>query len=320
MRKLALTAAALAGLMATSCYKDFDFNGDALAEHTYVDANGDWWNAETGGMVYDGLVGDIPVPGDYDANNNWDTAVVRANGDWVTNSTAGTINFPAPPQLPAFVTPAPYDFHVLPVPGDYDGDGTDDPAWYRDTDGTWSIEGVGTITFGQGPTEFAPGEWATDQDFPVPADYDGDGTTDLAVYSPATMDWSVRSSATGTTSTVTMSENGDSPMPIAVDLDGVGHAQRVLAGPNGWFVEGGADIETFGVGDFAYPAAADFSDPNGVDLAYVSVDGEWKTEGSATVYGGQSTTLPYSTYPVVTGRNLLINLERMVGHYSCGCG
>src|SRR4051812_1440328 len=96
--------AAATALVATSCYQPYDFTADHKADHVYVMADGDWFNAETGTVVRDGAAGDTPVPGDYDGNHFWDTAVVRPNGDWVTASPAGTIAFPAPTQIPGFVS------------------------------------------------------------------------------------------------------------------------------------------------------------------------------------------------------------------------
>jgi hypothetical protein len=56
----------------------------------------------------------------------------------------------------------------VPVPGDYDGNGTTDRAVFRD--GAWYVQGQATVFLG------LPG------DVPVPGDYDGDDTTDRAVF------------------------------------------------------------------------------------------------------------------------------------------
>ena len=39
--------------------------------------------------------------------------------------------------------------------------------------------------------------WGWSATAPVPADYDGDGLTDIAAYHPATGDWSILESTTG---------------------------------------------------------------------------------------------------------------------------
>jgi hypothetical protein len=58
----------------------------------------------------------------------------------------------------------------VPVPGDYDGNGTTDIAVFRN--GEWYVKG-------QPPF---PQIWGTSGDIPVPGDYDGDGTADIAVF------------------------------------------------------------------------------------------------------------------------------------------
>ena len=56
----------------------------------------------------------------------------------------------------------------VPVPGDYDGNGTTDLAVFRN--GEWYVKGQALQIWGQAG------------DVPVPGDYDGNGTTDIAVF------------------------------------------------------------------------------------------------------------------------------------------
>ena len=314
MRRSAATVMAVAiAVVATACYQDFDFGADHKADRYYVDEHDDWWDATTGTKVLDAEPGDRPVPADWDGDHIWDKALLRPNGDWVTGSTVGTIHFPAPAQLPDFVsgTASGYYF-ILPVPGDYDGDGRADPAWYRDSDATWFIEGMAPVVFGSGPTEWPPGGSALDldQDFPVPADYDGDGITDLATFNPRTLAWSVRSSADGSIETVVMQHNQGLPLPVPADFDDVDHAQRATAGYEGWDIEG-HELVVFGETDGNYPAVADYDGDGRADLSYTNGTGIWRTQGSTEeldIVPGSAAN--YDVFPLTMSRNLIDNIGR----------
>src|SRR5690606_34726443 len=76
------------------------------------------------------------------------------------------------------------------VPGDYDGDGTTDLAVYRPQSDLvpgaahWfaALSGGGAVGRALGGAIARP--FGAPGDQAVPGDYDGDGTTDLAVYRP----------------------------------------------------------------------------------------------------------------------------------------
>ncbi|MEX2539648.1 MAG: hypothetical protein WD646_13450, partial [Actinomycetota bacterium] len=68
----------------------------------------------------------------------------------------------------------------VPVPGDYDGNGTTDIAVYRPSTGHWFIKGQPGI------------RWGIPDDVPVPGDYDGNGTTDIAVFRPSNGTWYIK--------------------------------------------------------------------------------------------------------------------------------
>lgn len=241
--------------------------------------------------------------------------MVQPNGDWVTNSDVGTISFPKPDDLPQYA--GHFSLSILPVPADYNGDGAVEPAWYRESDGTWFIMGQPSKKFGKGPTALP--ETGTlisenDYDFPVPDDYDGDGKADLSVFNPWTTLWTTENSTTGQTTMVPMWVNRTMAMPVPADYDGVGHAQRAVYGPQGWGIEGRVDLDPFGaqidgVSDTGFPAPADYDNDGKVDLSYVDWNtSTWQTKGEldsvyVNVEGGD--------LPMPTNVNLELNFGRL---------
>ena len=143
--------------------------------------------------------------------------------------------------LPA---PAPSPVPVLVAGGDYDGDGTADPAFFRPSTGYWKFRGLGSLYFGKNGDRPVPGDYdgggadrpayfrdsnafwkvfsfssfyfGQSGDLPVPADYDGDGATDPAYFRDSSAFWKILS-----VSSFWFGRPGDIPVPADYDGDGI---------------------------------------------------------------------------------------------------
>jgi subtilisin-like proprotein convertase family protein len=150
------------------------------------------WRGSFNAVVWGGA-GDVPVPGDYNADGIDDLAVWRpSTGTWYVRNQfswawggAGDI----------------------PVPGDYNGDGTADMAVWRPSTGAWYVYGVTSLT------------WGGAGDIPVPADYDGDGRTDFGIWRPVTGEWFIYTAAGVVQPVHVWGGNGDIPVPADYDGD-----------------------------------------------------------------------------------------------------
>ncbi len=131
------------------------------------------------------LLGDYPVPGDFDGDGKSDFMVARNDGTgrfvfWLRTNGTNTVS--------TFLFGLSGDVNTLGdtiVPGDYDGDGITDIAVVRGVGAAmnWYVRRSSNPTAEPFLASF--GSFATD--FPVQGDYDGDGITDVAVWRPSTI-------------------------------------------------------------------------------------------------------------------------------------
>jgi hypothetical protein len=157
---------------------------------------------------------------------------------------------------------------------DFDGDKISDQVMIENVNSnlTWHIlqsrYGMVTVQFGS----------AERNDIAVPADYDGDGLWDVAIWRPTDGLWQghsafwILSSRDGSISTFPWGLEGDNPR-ITQDFDGDGKADPAIVrrtnGAMEWWVmlsTGGISAATFGK-DSDYVVRGDFDGDNRADLA-----------------------------------------------------
>lgn len=217
------------GLQQTDIPVAGDYDGDGTVDIAVRRPTSKWWyvinssktnlNSDRGDGIQRTQLGladeDIPVPADYDGDNITDLAVRRpSKGLWIIRQSGNgeivEVNFGQ-------------EQSDIPVVGDFDGDGTDDVAFRRVSNKTWYIrnssgsnynserqDGIQRITLG-----------LADDDVPIPADYDGDGITDIAVWRASTQAYIIKLSSTGAVIERWFDHVTDG-LPVAADYDGDG--------------------------------------------------------------------------------------------------
>jgi hypothetical protein len=136
----------------------------------------------------------------------------------------------------------------IPVPGDYNGDGRDDIAVFKPSRGTWLIKDVGVFQCG------------TAADIPVPGDYDGDGKDDIAVFKPSAGTWLVKDQKK-----LHWGAPGDIPVPGDYNGDGKDEVAVFRPSQGTWLIKDQKKIHWGTAGDIPLPD--DYAGQGKTDLA-----------------------------------------------------
>ncbi|MEW4571022.1 FG-GAP-like repeat-containing protein [Tautonia sp. JC769] len=237
-------------------------------------------------------------PADYDGDGMADLALTRYNASLralVFELRLSNGGNPVTEQRSiADVSP-----HVIPVVGDFDGDGKTDLAVVD----PMAVVGGGSVpnatvwivvSSRSGLRQEIPFGAAGVLDRPAPADFDGDGTTDIATFrassdlTPGAAEWFILPSGAGGAFRVAFGAAGGSDLPAPFDFDGDGRAEiatfrpvsDLAPGAAQWFIlpssandlqfreRRGAYPVTFGAsGNADQPVVADYNGDGRADIA-----------------------------------------------------
>jgi len=234
-----------------------------------------------------GRPGDIPISGDFDGDGIVDLAVFRPDSDALPGASRWFILGSRTGPRSIFFGGSGLD---LPAPADYDGDGITDIGVFRpDSDLLPGASEFFILRSSEGPRRVQFG--MAGSDVPVPADFDGDGRDDLAVFrpdsdlNPGSAQFFILRSTEGAFSTPFGNANEDVPIPVDFDGDGRADIAVYRTETAQWVLRnesGGTITQSFGApGDI--PVPADFDGDGRADLTtFRASTGQWTIQQSST--------------------------------------
>lgn len=176
------------------------------------------------------------------------------------------------------------DTDIDPVSGDFDGDGRLDTGTFDRSARLWTIRLSGDTSTLAISFPLLKQQRAAERPVVAPADFDGDGRADLAVWCAGS--WQIMSSSIGSTAEVIeFGIKGDVPVPA--DFDGDGKADLAVFRPaeNRWYIRGSetgvVNTIDFGTAGTDILLPADYTGDGKADIA-VYRNGIWNLIDSET--------------------------------------
>lgn len=172
----------------------------------------------------------------------------------------------------------------IPVPADFDGDGKTDFAVYR-PGATNCQNGCSWFIFKSSDNSWVAYNFGADGDKPVPADFDGDGKADYAVYRQSDKTWHILKSGDGQYIGYQFGETDDIPIPKDYDGDGRADVTVWRGATATWCVlrslDGQITSEVWGTGLTDKPVVGDYDGDGRADLAVWKSDNTWSIKKSS---------------------------------------
>lgn len=299
VRRATLAGLILCGvLQMSSVARAIDFDGDGKSDRTvYRPSGGRWFftpsaSSNTALSFQWGLPGDYPVGGNYTSTAGADMAVWReTDGVWYIRNRNAALTFPTSSAY-QWGLPMVMGGSDKPYPCDFNGDGLNELAVFRNATGTWYLRNSTSspaTTFQSATSQ----QWGLPGDAPIPADYDGDGKCDFSVFRGGSWYIILSSAGTPTASIIAWGSSGDIPVPGQYTSDSVRDFAVYRAQSGGvslWVVRNsnsaGLKGDTYAWGlENDQPVPGDYDGDGKTDIAvWRPSDGVWYVRTSASSY------------------------------------